>query len=118
MDKVIKEIIGEKSVCTRHRLADGIDIYVSTYWYAYKLRDLCIHEQWYTCGTNKEYEHLLNFVDTTPPTVENQYKVAQNILEHSDPNIENSLNNILFLMNLNNVVVQAFDIYKPLPISI
>lgn len=108
-----KEIICEKTVYTRHKLTNGVDVEVLTYWYAFKLRELCIRERWYTCGTNKEYEHLLNFVDTTPPTVENQYKVAQDILEHSDPNMTNTTSNIMFLMHHENVVVKSFDICKP-----
>lgn len=53
-----------------------------------KLRQLCIAENWYTKGTNQEYEHLL--YDLTHRgrenmTTEDIQAVAQDIMDHTDP---------------------------------
>lgn len=53
------------------------------YWNSRSMRELCIECQWYTHGTNAEYDKMLLFVDTHLPTDRNIEKVAYNILTHS-----------------------------------
>lgn len=49
----------------------------------YKVRNLCIREQYYTCGDNREYEHLLlDLCDGAE--LEDVVAVAEDILAHSD----------------------------------
>ena len=48
------------------------------------IRSLCIKEQYYTCGTTKEYSELLTFVDDHRELDEESLNwIAQNILDHS-----------------------------------
>lgn len=53
-------------------------------WTAEEIRNFCLEEGYYSEGKVREYEEMLNFVDQNEPTPENIYKVAKNILEHSD----------------------------------
>ena len=53
-------------------------------WFARDIRSLCIRNDYYTNGTVKEYEELLEFVDENEPTTENIYQAAYNIVEHSN----------------------------------
>lgn len=49
-----------------------------------RIRSLCINEQYYTNGTNKEYDELLTFVDDHRVLDEESLDwIAQNILDHS-----------------------------------
>ena len=45
---------------------------------------MCIKENFYTCGDNRDYEDLLFFVETHNPTVNHMNAAAQNIYDHSD----------------------------------
>lgn len=53
-------------------------------WIAKEIRNFCLEEGYYTEGKVREYEEMLLFVDKNDPTPENIYKVAKNILDHSD----------------------------------
>lgn len=50
------------------------------------LRNLCVEKDWYTYGTNEEYDNILNFVASNEMTTENIAKVATDIFEHSNKN--------------------------------
>ena len=71
-----------------------------------KMRNTCISRQWYTSGTNAEYEALYDFIESINRetsafwhkpnkrktwTEKNVLKVAENILNHSKPNNINSV---------------------------
>lgn len=50
-----------------------------------KVRQMCIDEQFYTRGTNKEYENLLfNLCEKTDLSLDDIEKIARDILDHSD----------------------------------
>ena len=54
-----------------------------------KLRALCVAHDWYTCGTNEEYDHLLNLVHDEMGypvnlTTDKLVEIATDIMEHSD----------------------------------
>lgn len=53
---------------------------------AYNLRELCIRQNWYTCGDNAEYEHLLyDLADSKPHlTTQDIINIAEDIAVHSD----------------------------------
>lgn len=53
-------------------------------WIAEEIRNFCLEEGYYSEGKVRDYEEMLNFVDQNKPTTENIYKVAKNILAHSD----------------------------------
>lgn len=53
-----------------------------------KLRQLCISQNWYTCGSNAAYEHLLHDLTHNGRdhmTTEDITRVAQDIMDHSEP---------------------------------
>lgn len=69
-------------------------------WSKGKIRGLCIKENWYTMGDNEEYMAMWDFVGSHKPTPNNVYKVALDIMKHSD--VEQSdeyLENIMFLIS-------------------
>ena len=49
-----------------------------------KLRMLCVNKGYYTEGTVEDYEKLLLFVKDSEMTTENIYKVAVDIINHSN----------------------------------
>lgn len=53
-------------------------------WDSYGIRDFCIRHEFYTCGDCKAYEKMLAFVDAKEPTTANLYKVAIDIMDHTD----------------------------------
>lgn len=64
-------------------------------WLAEEIRNFCLEEGYYSEGKVREYEEMLNFVDQNKPTPENIYKVAKNILDHSDQEHKRS---VLYMM--------------------
>ena len=55
-------------------------------WTSFLVRSVCIENNWYTRGDNKAYLEMLDFVDHNEPTKANIYKVAMDIMEHSNTN--------------------------------
>ena len=53
---------------------------------ANNLRELCIRQNWYTCGDNAEYEHLLYDLAASKPhlTTEDIIEIAEDIAAHSN----------------------------------
>lgn len=60
------------------------EIKTTTTWYAEDVREFCIRHNFYTKGDNKAYDKLLSFVWDKKPTTSNLYKVAQDIMDHTD----------------------------------
>ena len=59
------------------------------YWDHTYVRELCIRNNWYTCGDNTAYQKMLDYVDNHKPTPTSIYKVALDIKSHS--NIDESV---------------------------
>ena len=57
-------------------------------WSMHEVRSMCIKNGYYTCGDNEAYRKMLEFVNTHKPTTENIYKVAVDIVAHSDLSVE------------------------------
>lgn len=53
-------------------------------WFTDDIKNICIKNNYYTCGDSEAYDKLLKFVETHKPTNTNIYRVAQNIVEHSE----------------------------------
>ena len=53
-------------------------------WSMRKVRQMCVNHRYYTCGDCEDYDRMLMFVINNEPTTENIYKVAKDIVEHSD----------------------------------
>lgn len=64
------------------------------------VRSMCIAEDLYTCGTNKEYEAMFYMVNALYPksilTGEDLYPIAADILAHSNTDME--VADIMFLL--------------------
>lgn len=53
-------------------------------WDSYRVRNMCIKHDYYTRGDNEAYRKMLEFVDANSPNKTNIYKVAKDIVSHSD----------------------------------
>lgn len=64
------------------------------------LRSLCISNNWYTSGNNKQYSALLNMCETENLTTENIVEMAEDIYAHSqldnDHSAKEHIENICF----------------------
>lgn len=47
------------------------------------IRSLCIEQNWYTCGTNEEYNNMLNMIQNKRVTKNLLYRIALDIYYHS-----------------------------------
>lgn len=71
------------------------------------LINLCIRRNWFTCGTNEQYEDLLRFVrGTEDMTTGSLYVVATRILDHSET--DQDITSILY--DLAEVCITTFEI--------
>lgn len=53
-------------------------------WHPESVRQCCIDNKWYTCGTNEEYSRMLDYVRDSKPILSNLFTVAKDIFDHSD----------------------------------
>jgi hypothetical protein len=60
----------------------------SKIWSADRIWTMCNKHEYYTRGYNEDYSKMLNFVTNHKPTTNNIYKVAMDIFEHSDINLD------------------------------
>ena len=68
----------------------------------FKLRALCIKQNWYTHGTNAEYDHLLRDLTHNGGqhmSTDDIEAVALDIMEHSDIDDEQDVCSIMWLIN-------------------
>ena len=68
-------------------------------WSSDGVRELCIRERYYTCGSCFDYSAMLEFVAGSEPTIENMYYVAENIYRHSGDGDNVDLEHIMFLLS-------------------
>ena len=52
------------------------------------LRALCIKENWYTGGTNEEYDNLFKMTEKENITTDDIVEIATDIVEHSETALE------------------------------
>ena len=62
----------------------GYQIEETKSWHPERVQQCCIENDWYTRGTNAEYEKMLDFVRDSKPTISNIFTVAKDIYSHSD----------------------------------
>lgn len=74
-------------------------------WSSSEIRNMCICNDWYTAGSIREYSDMLEYVEEYEPTKLNIYKVAQDILEHSD---DSELYVEAIMFTISNDVVKTF----------
>ena len=80
------------------------------YWSPNAVQDFCIKCNMYTCGTNREYSEMFDFIRTHEPTTKNLYIVADNILKHSNDEVNNNfiVTDIMMLLEKNTVLIDYF----------
>ena len=87
------------------------NITVNRQWSARKVRQVCIDNDLYTCGTNQDYDHMLDWVRRLYPNTDNLYFIAEDIQKHSR---EQTITNIMFLL-ANHAVTTTFEIAATIP---
>lgn len=76
-------------------------------WSMDDVRDMCIRNEWYKSGDNKDYSAMLDMVEKMEPTPSNFMLVARDIAAHSaelDPDDPSCIAYILFEINKTTVV--------------
>ena len=77
------------------------------HWDVTDVRVMCIRENLYTRGTDKDYCKMFDIVrDNSSPTMENIHRVAEDINQHSEGQ---TVTNIMYMLS-NNVVRRCYDI--------
>ena len=81
-------------------------------WHPESVRMLCVKQQWYTCGTNKEYDHMLEYVRNNKPVLSNIFIVAKDIFDHSENDDygyeDEVIESIMFLLNSEAIVTSYY----------
>ncbi len=77
------------------------------HWNSLDVRAMCIREDLYTLGDDEEYTAMLESVeDRSYPTLEDIYRVAEDIYRHS---AGQTVTNIMYML-ANSVIKSCFDI--------
>ncbi len=82
------------------------NITVNRRWSGMSVRQTCIKHDLYTCGDNKDYEHMLNWVERLYPNTDNLYFIAEDIQKHSE---DQTVTNVMYLLE-KDAVVTTFEI--------
>ena len=61
------------------------------HWSPLLVMEFCKNGDYYTAGTTKEYDRMLDFVRNHEATKENLYIVARDIFEHSSEEIRSNV---------------------------
>lgn len=72
-------------------------------WSVTDVQQICINENLYTKGDNADYTKMLDFIKIHKPTKANIKKVAEDILRHSNTDL-----NLISLMFMIYIKVQVF----------
>ena len=68
-------------------------------WNSMDVRDMCISHRLYTCGDARAYSKMLEKVAELDRTPKSLYHIADDILEHSDPELAgDDVTGIMFLL--------------------
>lgn len=67
----------------------------------YRLRNLCVRNNWYTRGTNEDYDRLLSSVhndkyEAVEMTTEKLAELAEDIMRHSDMSADYDICCVMF----------------------
>ncbi|MCD7843628.1 MAG: hypothetical protein LUG17_03265 [Clostridiales bacterium] len=75
-------------------------------WSVDDVREACIKNDLYTCGSIEDYEHMLDWVNRLYPNTENLYFIAQDIVKHSE---DQTVSNVMFIL-ANQTVTTIFQV--------
>lgn len=76
-------------------------------WDVQAVRQVCIDNDLYTCGSNEQYENLLSWIPHSEPTPYQLYAFAENICKHSE---DQTITNIMYLLE-KYAVITTFELY-------
>lgn len=86
-------------------------------WTPEDIRNLCIARGLYTKGTKEEYESMLQYVQSHNPfSLDIEYTVARDILDHTDPETNQTIENIMFLIG-NKVITRVYENVEELDLT-
>lgn len=86
-------------------------------WTPEDIRNLCIDRGLYTKGTKEEYESMLQYVQSHNPfSLDIEYTVARDILDHTDPETNQTIENIMFLIG-NKVITRVYENVEELDLT-
>lgn len=93
-----------KKVITERRTVSPMDV-----------RQVCIDHDFYTCGTNDDYEAMLDLVGNNMADLSNEvlYEIADDIMRHSDPDKIDGMDvaSMMFLID-NDACYHCFEVYE------
>lgn len=79
-------------------------------WDAMSVRNMCVREDFYTHGDCADYKQMLDFVEShKEPDDLDIYLVAKNILNHTNPAFEQTVDNIMYIL-ANDVIVYFYEV--------
>lgn len=82
------------------------DIKATRRWSDHSVQSACIKNNLYTRGTYEQYDAMLKSADVLQPTVENLYRLAKDIKEHSE---NQTITNVMFILE-REAVTTTFEI--------
>lgn len=68
------------------------------HWTTYDIRKMCIQNDFYTWGTEKQYSNMMNYVETHEPTTEAIEHVAKDIINHSSVEDDFSITYVMYII--------------------
>lgn len=75
-------------------------------WNFWSVRDACIKNNLYTCGTSQEYDNMLDHVSNLEPTTAALFHIAMDIVGHSE---DQTVTNIMYILE-RDAVITTFEI--------
>lgn len=106
--QLFKGVDEEMAIYTK-RTTEAPKIKVIRRWDMEGIMHMCINHNFYTRGDTRAYTKMLNYVKQKEPTPEEIYIVAVDILDHTDENEDQSITNIMYIIE-NEVVRTAYEI--------
>ena len=71
------------------------NIEVERKWSFSDVIDVCVKNELYTRGDCRAYDRMLEMVEESDPDLESIYRVAKDIVEHSE---DQTISNVMFLL--------------------
>ena len=99
---------------------ENVTIVERKFWLADDVYRMCNEHDFYDFGTAEEYDAMLDMVSELQPTIENVYKIAKDIYEHTDwgadfENLfgteDNAIAHIMYNIN-EDVIRTTYDVHS------
>lgn len=106
--QLFKGVDEEMAIYTK-RTTEAPKITAVRQWSMEDIVSMCIENNFYTQGDALAYSRMLQRVEVMEPTPEEIYKTAVDILDHTDPNEDQTITNIMCIIE-NTVVRTTYEI--------